>query len=210
MMIYQKKNEHRIEETKMRSKRQKLENKLDLGPASAMQKKYAKSIKVLLPEDATRSDAAALINRGLDDDEASSASLRSYARSKEIVCSDYVGNKYLHTLMFDHLQDKDKASFFCFCVYKFHKWLQDHPLSNENLEEDPHSELFIQFGEEKESNISFIDTMNTYIGEEIVYFGKVTKILPNGKKEVIYGGSKLTSAYKDAYAYLIEKGLLTE
>ncbi len=188
----------------MRSKREKLPNRLDLGPVAERQKKYAKSIGLVLPEGITRGDAEAIINCELDDDERAVAGLISYARNKGIKCSDYVGNKYLHNLLFDHLEEKDKIAFFCYCVYKFHVKMAEE---EGNLEEDMYSDLFIKFGEEKEKDYYFTASMDEYYGEQIVYFGKCERVI-NGKKTTVYGGSNLTRAYKEAEAYLRENELI--
>lgn len=189
----------------MKSKREKLPNRVDLGPVADRQKKYAKTLGIILPEDVTRSDAEALINRELDDDEGAVAGLIAYARSKEILCSDYVGNKYLHNLLFDHLEEKDKAAFFCYCIYKF---FVKEAEEQGNLEEDVNRQLFIKFGEEKAQDYYFTASLDEYYGEEIVYFGKCERVMANGKKKTIYGGSILTRAYKEAYAYLKENNLV--
>nr|WP_302597092.1 hypothetical protein [uncultured Cellulosilyticum sp.] len=188
----------------MKSKREKLPNRVELGPVVDRQKKYAKTIGLTLPEGITKSDAEALINRELDNDEAAVSGLIAYARSKEILCSDYVGNKYLHNLLFDHLEEADKAAFFCFCVYKF--FVREAEEAG-NLEEDCHSQLFIKFGEEKAKDYYFTASLDEYYGEEIVYFGKCERVV-NGKKKTIYGGSVLTRAYKETYAYLKENNLI--
>lgn len=181
-----------------RDKREKLPNTIDERPVSDMQKKYAKSIGLMLPEGITRSDAKALIDRELDCDEGASESLKAYARSKEIVCSDYVGNKYLHELLFDHLKCEDKIAFFCFCVYKS----QFGPLENENLEQHEKHALFSEFGKKKVSDSYFIEALDDYTGDKLVLFGKVTKELSNGKMKTIYGASTLTRTYKEAETYL--------
>lgn len=188
----------------MKTKREKLPNKVDLGPVVDRQKKYAKTIGLALPEDITKSDAEALINRELDNDAAAALGLIAYARSKEIQCSDYVGNKYLHNLLFDHLEVQDKIAFFCYCVYKFYI---SEAEEQGNLEEDTNKEVFIKFGEEKKDDYYFTASMDEYYGEEIIYFGKCERVV-NGKKKTIYGGSVLTRAYKEAYAYLTENKLI--
>lgn len=181
----------------MKSKREKLPNKIELEPAVERQKKYAASMGIALPECATKSDATALINRDLDNDEAASSDLIAYARQKDILCSDYVGEKYLHNLLFDHLSPQDKAAFFCFCVYKFH-----FNEENENLYEHPFKQKFEEFGENYAKDYYFTASLDEYYGEELIAFGKSTKILPNGKKKNIYGGSIYTRAYKEAYSYI--------
>ena len=188
----------------MRTKREKLPNRLDLGPVADRQIKYAKSIGVVLPEEITRGDAEAILNRELDDDHNAVKGLIKYARSKEILCSDYVGNKYLHNLLFDHLKEEDKVAFFCFCVYKFFN--EEAELLG-NLEEDCHKDLFIKFGEEKAKDYYFTASMDEYYGEEIIYFGKSERMI-NGKKKTIYGGSVLTRAYKETHAYLVENHVI--
>lgn len=188
----------------MKELREKLPNRVDLGPVADRQMKYAKTIGIKLPEGITRGDAEAIINRELDDDEAAVSGLIAYARSKEIKCSDYVGNKYLHNLLFDHLKEADKAAFFCFCIYKF---FVSEAEQQGNLEDDEHSQLFVQFGEEKAKDYYFTASLDEYYGEEIIYFGKCERVV-NGKKKTIYGGSVLTRAYKEAYAYLEENKLI--
>ena len=104
----------------MRSQRQKLMNKIDENPATTMQKDYAKSLGVTLPDEVTKSDAKALIDLELDSDEPASVALKHFAKEKDMQFSDYVGQKYLHNLLFDNLELVDKISFFCYCIYRFH------------------------------------------------------------------------------------------
>ena len=59
----------------MRDKRQKVPNTINTNPASMAEKNYAKKMGISLPEDATESDAKAIIARALDDDEKASEGL---------------------------------------------------------------------------------------------------------------------------------------
>lgn len=183
----------------MRSKRFKIPNKINNNPAEDRQKKYAKTLGVKLPENATKSDAEAVINIELDDDERASEELINYADEKKILCSRYIGNKQLHNLLFDNLEQEDKTAFFCFCVYKFHV-----PETNQNLCEHEFENIFKEFAKRYTEDFYFKTSLEEYEGEEIIAFGKSEKILPNGKKKAIYGGSIYTTAYKLAYQYLQE------
>lgn len=180
----------------MRDKREKVPNKIDERPASSIQKDYAKKLGVHLPENITQSDAKALIARYLDDDEQASSSLLEYARRKGILCSDYIGSKALHHQLFDHLSEKDKIIFFCFCVYKFY-W-ED---AFEDLENHPKKEWFEMFGEQFEKDGYFKMSMEDYLGEELIAFGKSKKIIC-GVEKTVYGGSAHTRAHNVAYQYL--------
>lgn len=186
----------------MIEKRQKLPNILEEQPATPSQLKFAKNMGISIPKTATKSDAAALIARDLDEDKQASETLRNYAACKDILCSPYVGNKYLHTLIFDHLKLEDKIAFFCFCVYHFNF---SEAGETENLLEHPRKIWFDEFVEKEKNNTYFIDSMEEYIGEEIIIFGKVIKTAINGKTEELYGGSIYTTAYKEAYNYLDKK-----
>lgn len=180
----------------MRDKRQKVLNQIDNRPASQMEKNYASKLGIILPENATQSDAKALIARDLDSDEKASSGLLSYARDKGMLCSEYIGNKALHNQLFDNLSPLDKTSFFCFCVYKFY-WQDD----NEDLSMHPKRAIFEAFGETYEKDGYFQASLEDYLGEEIVAFGKSKKIV-NGKEKTIYGGSAHTRAHNIAYEYL--------
>lgn len=180
----------------MRDKREKVPNKIDERPASSMQKEYAYKLGISLPENATQSDAKALIASYLDNDEKASNSLLEYARSKGMLCSDYIGNKALHNQLFDNLSERDKINFFCFCVYKFY-WND----KNEDLENHPKKELFETFGEQFEKDGYFKLSMEEYLGEELIAFGKSKRII-NGIEKTIYGGSAHTRAHNEAYKYL--------
>ena len=180
----------------MRDKREKVLNKIDMKPAGNMEKSYANKLGIRLPENATQSDAKALIARDLDNDEQASSSLLEYARRKGMLCSDYIGNKALHNQLFDNLPERDKINFFCFCIYKFY-W-EDR---NEDLENHPKKELFETFGEQFERDSYFKASMEEYLGEELVAFGKSKKIV-NGTHKTIYGGSAHTRAHNEAYKYL--------
>lgn len=180
----------------MRDKRQKVANQIDTRPASSMEKNYASKLGIILPEGASQSDAKALIARDLDNDEAASEGLLNYAREKGMLCSDYIGNKALHNQLFDNLNPLDKTIFFCFCVYKFY-WND----SNENLSQHPKKDLFKTFGEQFEKDGYFQMSMEDYLGEELVAFGKSKKMIGYVEK-TIYGGSANTRAHNEAYKYL--------
>lgn len=180
----------------MREKRVKVPNTIDKRLATARDIAYAKSLGVELPEGATRSDARALIDRDLDNDERASESLLTYARARGILCSDYIGNKALHNQLFDYLSLEEKSAFFCFCVYKF--WYED---KNENLLEHPYYQIFKEFGEHFAKDVYFTGSLEDYLGEDSVAFGKSTKLV-NGIKKTIYGGSIYGRAYKEAMNYL--------
>ncbi|MBP3888331.1 MAG: hypothetical protein J6F30_11925 [Cellulosilyticum sp.] len=180
----------------MRDKRQKVPNKIDTRPVTQMEKDYAVKLGIALPQEATISDARALIDRELDNDEKASEGLLNYARSKGMLCSDYIGNKALHTQIFDNLELEDKASFFCFCLYKFH--IDD---ANEDLSTHPKKEFFEAFGEKFAKDVYFKASLEDYIGEELIAFGK-SKRMVKGVEKTIYGSSIYTRAYKEAYKYI--------
>ena len=184
----------------MKDKRVKTPNKIDENPANTMQLDYAKSMGVELPVDATRSDAQELLARHLDNDEAASSGLISYARAKGMLCSDYIGEKALHNLMFDNLEPKDQAAFFLFCVYK-----SMHQGVDEDLMSHAQYPLFEAFGEQYSQDVYVMVSLIEYYGEEIVAFGKTGRVLPSGKKKTVYGRSKYTRAYKEAVSYIEEK-----
>lgn len=181
----------------MRSQRQKLLNRIDESPATTMQKDYAKSLGISLPDTATKSDAKALIDLELDSDEPAPKGLKAFAKEKKINFSEYVGEKYLYNLLFDNLEMIDKIIFFCYCVYKFH-----YGNNEEGLLNHPKYEIFDKFGEQYAKDTLFIASMEEYMGEELIAFGKSEKITKEGKKKNIYGGSIHTRAYKNAYEYL--------
>lgn len=183
----------------MKDKRVKVPNKINTKPASKMEKDYAKKMGISLPEDATESDAKAIIARELDSDAKASESLLSYAREKGMLCSDYIGNKALHNQLMDNLSAEDRTSFFCFCVYKFHT--ED---ANEDLSTHPKKQIFEEFGKKFVEDGYFQASLEEYLGEEIVAFGKSTKLI-NGVEKNIYGGSIYARAYKEALNYLQKK-----
>ena len=182
----------------MRDKRVKVPNTIDNRPASPKDISYAASIGVKLPVDATKSDAKALIDRDLDNDEPARPEFIAYARAMGMLCSDYIGNKALHNQLFDNISLEDKTALFCFCVYKFH--FDD---SNENLLEHPRRALFEEFGRKFSKDGYFTLSLEDYLGEDSVAFGKSTKEV-NGVKKNIYGGSIYGRAYKEAMKYLKE------
>lgn len=211
----------------MRSKREKLPNQIDLRPAAKRQVKYAASLGIILPEEATVSDASALINRELDDDRQGSKELLEYAAANDIVCSDYAGNKFLHNLLFDHLEGEKKAAFFCFCVYKFYLKTQGHSMNTsetlnreanwhpnhglcENMYKHKDSQIFETFGKTYGQDFYFTVSMEDYHGEELICFGKSIEVSEDGRKRTVYGGSVHTTAFKKAYEYLQDWGMLSK
>ncbi|PHV70863.1 hypothetical protein CS063_08855 [Sporanaerobium hydrogeniformans] len=85
-------------------------------------------------------------------------------------------------------------------MYKFHSRGEA-----EHLLEHEYREIFEAFGREYRENFYFQTSLEEYIGEELIVFGKSTCVLENGKTEVIYGGSIYGEAYKLAYSYLKAK-----
>ncbi|MEG0014639.1 MAG: hypothetical protein RR618_09030 [Cellulosilyticaceae bacterium] len=183
----------------MKSTRYKLTNTLDTTLATAHQKEYASSLGISLPENATKSDAKSLIDVLLDEDVSSPSSLIDYARHHKILCSSYIGYKYLHNLMFDNLDAIDLTAFFVYCVH------QDIIREiHENLDTHRHHEVFHQFAKTYFEDFYFAESLKDYYGEELLTFGKNTIPLPDGSTRTLYGGSKQTLAYKTALSYLKE------
>ena len=181
----------------MRSKRDKLINKVeDIKPSKELIN-YAKNIGIIVPEGANKTDLRALIDTELDEDDTAPLELRKYAREKGMNFSDYVGNKYLHTLLFDHLDIEDKVIFFCFCVYRF-----NYGHENENLLGHKYLELFQEFANNHIEDSLFIDSMEEYIGEDLAYFGKSQRKMNSGKVKNVYGGSIHTRSYIVAKEYI--------
>ncbi len=181
----------------MKSKREKLINKIeDIKPSKALLD-YANTLGIKVPESANKTDVRALIDTELDDDDIAPLELRTYAREKGMNFSDYVGNKYLHTLLFDNLELRDKIIFFCFCVYRF-----NYGNENENLLDHKYLDMFNSFCDIYINDSLFIDSMEDYIGEEIAYFGKSERKMNSGKVKNVYGGSIHTRAYIEAKKYI--------
>lgn len=181
----------------MKSKRIKLPNTIDNGPATTKQLEYIQSLGILVSENATRSDAKAITDRYLDEDFQAPESLIGYAQAHEILCSSYIGYKYLHNLMFDNLPLIDLCSFFCYCVY------QDLMCEiHGNLDSHLYSKVFYDFAEQYQKNFYFTTSLQEYYGDDLLTFGKNTINSPDGISRTFYGGSKQTLAYKTAYDYL--------
>ena len=183
----------------MKSKRYKLPNTLELDPATSYQKEYATSLNITLPDTATKSDAKAIMDRHLDEDIPAPQTLIYYAKNHEILCSDYIGYKFLHNLMFDNLSPLDLAAFFCYCVYQ--DIVEEY---HEDLDTHPHSEVFYQFANKYEKDFYFETSLKDYYGEDLLAFGKHTVPFPDGSKRTLYGGSKQTTAYKLALEHLTD------
>ncbi|MDF2878351.1 MAG: hypothetical protein K0S30_1447 [Clostridia bacterium] len=181
----------------MKSQRQKLPNQVYLQAPSKKQLDYAVSLGIHIPEKATKSDMQALIDRALDEDRQASESLRAYAEAKGVKFSVLTGNRYLHNLIFDTLDTMEKAAFFSFCVYKFH-----FAEVQENWYEHHYKKVFESFGRTYEKDFYFTTSMEEYLGEELITFGKSKKIREDGTEQIVYGGSIHTTAYKLAYNYL--------
>lgn len=183
----------------MKSKRLKLLNTIDSTPATPHQLEYANSLGIALPSNITKSDAKALTDRYFDEDCEAPVDLINYARSHGILCSSYIGYKFLHNLMFDNLSSEDLACFFCYCIY------QD--TQNElhtNLDTHMYAKNFYDFAKQYAEDFYFKSSLEDYYGEDLLTFGKNTITLPNGKFQTLYGGSKQTTAYKLASSFLEE------
>lgn len=183
----------------MKSKRLKLLNTIDTHPATSHQREYAQSLGITIPQTATKSDTKALVDRFLDEDVQAPTPLIQYARTHNILCSSYIGYKYLHNLMFDNLSILDLSAFFCYCIYQdilgdFHT----------NLDEHPHSLVFYNFANQYSEDFYFTSSLQDYYGDDLLTFGKNTIPFPDGTTQTVYGGSKQTTAYKLATTYLAE------
>lgn len=181
----------------MRSKREKLINKIENIKPSKQLLDYAKNLGIEVPAEVNKTDVRALIDRELDDDDIAPLELKLYAKEKGMNFSDYVGNRYLHTLIFDHLELRDKIIFFCFCVYRFSYGRED-----ENLLKHKYLDKFNSFADKYINDSLFITSMEEYIGEDLAYFGKSQRKMNSGKVKNVYGGSIHTRAYLESKGYI--------
>ena len=181
----------------MRSKREKLSNKIEDVKPSKQLLDYANTLGIKVKEGLNKTDVRAIIDRELDDDDIATIELKLYAKEKGMNFSDYVGNRYLHTLLFDNLEIEDKVIFFCFCVYRF-----NYGNKHDSLLKHKYIDIFRKFCDEHAKDSLFITSMEEYIGEELAYFGKSEIQMDNGKVKNVYGGSIHTRAYKITKEYL--------
>ena len=159
---------------------------------------YAMDLGINITSEMTKDDVSCLIDIKVEDDVSADNSLMDYAYEKNIYFSDYIGEKRLFNLIFDTLNPKDKAEFFCFCVYKY---LTDY--DDFNLEICPNYKDIQEFAEIYSLDNSFLKSMNNYEGEDLRFFGTES----DGEDFVEYGGSKKTKAYKIAKDFWGTKGI---
>jgi len=137
-------------------------------PPTKEQLKYAKSLGIRVPKDASQEDVSEMIARMVNNDSAPNPELFEFANEIGLDFSGYIGKKALYNLVFFYLQTEDKIAFFIFCVYR---WLSDD--RNGNLNKHQHRELFYDFAKQQINNKKFIESLYEYKGEEIRFFGKM-------------------------------------
>lgn len=146
-----------------------------------------------IPQNLSKEDASALIDRFVEKDRIPNPDLFSYAKQMNIPVSYYCGKKRLYNTIFENLPLRDAIAFFAFCVYK--EEFNSYDIANLNF--SPHKKLFYDYSDFVCDNESIVKSLYRYRGQDLRYFG--TRIY-NGHE--IHGGSKNTIAYKNAKQYL--------
>lgn len=154
-----------------------------------------------VPAKLSASDASALISRYVDHDRIPNPELFEYADEMHIGVSYYCGKRMLYDIIFSHLNKLDRSAFFIFCVYRD----IEHSISG-NLNQVSCKNFFYTFAESVENDAKFQKSLDdNYYGSDLRFFGsKYSKALGYS----LSGGSKRTSAYKSAKAFLISHGLI--
>lgn len=149
-----------------------------------------------IPQNISKEDASALIDRYVNNDSIPNPDLFSYAAQMNIPVSYYCGKKRLYNTIFESLDLRDAIAFFAFCVYK--DAFNSYDIANMNY--SPYKQLFYEYSDSICDNESFVKSLYRYQGEDLRYFG--TRIY-NGHET--HGGSKSTIAYKNTIEYLRPK-----
>lgn len=71
-----------------------------------------------IPQNISKEDASALIDRYVEKDRIPNPDLFSYAKQMNIPVSYYCGKKRLYNTIFENLPLQDALAFFAFCVYR--------------------------------------------------------------------------------------------
>lgn len=174
-------------------------------PPSSAQMDYLRDLAAergeSVPAKLSASDASALISRYVDHDRIPNPELFEYADEMHIGVSYYCGKRMLYDIIFSHLNKLDRSAFFIFCVYRD----IEHSISG-NLNQVSCKNFFYTFAESVENDAKFQKSLDdNYYGSDLRFFGsKYSKALGYS----LSGGSKRTSAYKSAKAFLISHGLI--
>ena len=171
---------------------------IPFAPPTPNQISSCREYGTYIPGDACSEDVHYIINRVSHHDSIPNPELMTYATEMHIKLSYYIGKRRAYTIIFDTLKNEDKTAFFIFCVYRF---LSDDRRGN--LNQSPYKNIFYDFAKAKQSDKSFLRSMNRYRGSDLRFFGELRA---NGT--IHTGGSKNTIAYKEARKFLFEASLI--
>ncbi|MCI5056127.1 MAG: hypothetical protein MRY83_08465, partial [Flavobacteriales bacterium] len=155
---------------------------------SSEQLKYAESLNIKIPPNATKVDVSCLISRVIDNDNKEpNRELIDFAEENGLFFSRYIGKKALYNLIYHNLSEIDKIAFFVFSVYRY---LSGDRMSN--LRKHPNKNRFYEIAHLIQDKDQIKKSILRYEGQDLRFFGVIT--LSNGNE--IYGGSIGTYGYK--------------
>lgn len=127
--------------------------------------------------------------------------LKEFADNHDILFSSHIGKKGLYDIVFYELSTLDRIAFFVFSIYRYYS--NDR---NANLDKSPHKDIFYEFANNTINNPKLVKSLDdNYSGADLRYFGTLQSY-----GQTLSGGSRQTSIFKTAKAFLISKKLLTE
>lgn len=174
-------------------------SQIPFDPPTDAQRDACRRHGTSIPPKACKLDVSFIIDNKLNCDRISNPELLQYATEMKLKLSYYIGKKSLYEYIFRSLEQRDKISFFVFCVYRF---LSNNRCGNLNI--SPYKNLFDEFSDKKLLDSSFVNSVNRYSGDELRYFGSICI----GNNTYHNGGSTNTIAYKATKKFLIDQHLI--
>ena len=175
----------------------------DYNPPTEKQLALCKQHGIILSDNDTSEDASELLSSYFEHDtKAPSDGLKEFATNHKIIFSSYIGKKRLYDKVFYKLNTENKIAFFIFSIYRY---ITDDRKSN--LDIHPHKNIFYEFAQDQLNNDTFIQSLKTYKGRDLRFFGKIS--FSDDPNKNFIGGNIKTYAFKIAHEYLINVGMIS-
>lgn len=175
----------------------------DYNPPTEKQLALCEQYGIILSDNDTSEDVSELLSSYFEHDTKSpSEGLKEFATNHKIIFSSYIGKKRLYDKVFYKLNIENKIAFFIFSIYRY---ITDDRESN--LDTHPHKNIFYEFAQDQLNNDTFIQSLKTYKGRDLRFFGKIS--FSDDPYKNYIGGNITTYAFKTAHEYLINVGMIS-
>nr|BAJ06900.1 hypothetical protein [uncultured bacterium] len=174
-------------------------------PPTERQISYARDLAISVPSNATKDDLSDLISLKIDRDKPATERHKAFGRSYGLDFTNYIGKKALfnriHAALIAPGREKQLLSWFTFRVYReLAGGAENAPITG------PSDPIIEEIAAQLSTDEKILKSVRRYEGADLIWFGEWTA--PNGT--VHNGGSKRTSAYKEAAALLKQRAKLPE